>query len=468
LDEKEEEEESGSEISESEEYEDEELKEKIYNYSEQEEEEGEYRNAWNSKQLLTDNTFSSKSNSNDSLVRNNEERSYNSLTAFSQHRSFAFATSHKLVSPFIGVLGEPSPMIFLEDRSDESDDSRFEWYCYMWNNKVLGYKVGENDSDLDDSIDEARRKEKLERRKAKPFNIKCHSDLAGNTYLEERNVEVDLPGEENKKRNIYNLEYLKDWQRRSLQKLLKQNMDLFVWEAEKLGKTNVVKYYISTGNALSIKKYPYHYSPKEKGIIKDELSQMLREGLIQPCESPWTSPVVLPLPCIQDLLDALNGSSWYSSLELASGYWQVEVDKVDKIKTAFTTPFGDLIGEYVVVSLMTSIYFPELLLRCAGLKLKPSKCFFARRELKFLGHVISGNRIATDSKKKEAVKNFPIPRNLRQLRGFLGLITYYRKFIKDFTHIAVNFLLKKNVSYKWTNEQQEAFEALKNKLITTP
>lgn len=229
---------------------------------------------------------------------------------------------------------------------------------------------------------------------------------------------------------------------------------------------------------------------------------MITEGIIRPCHSPWTSPVVLvtkedgstrfcvdyrklnavtvkdnyPLPRIDDLLDTLSGSCWYSTLDLASGYWQVEVDEVDRPKTAFTTLFGtfeftvmpfglanapatfqrlmdyifqDLIGKCVVVYLddinVYSKTFDEHVthleevfrrLSNAGLKLKPTKCHFAKQELKFLGHVISQAGIATDPKKIESVQNFPIPRNLRQLRGFLGLASYYRKFVKGFTNIA--------------------------------
>ncbi|KAF0484016.1 hypothetical protein F8M41_023119 [Gigaspora margarita] len=79
-------------------------------------------------------------------------------------------------------------MIFLEDDSDKSDDSRFEWYSYTWNNKVPEYKFEGNDSDLDNSIDEARRKDKLKKKKTKPTTIRCSSDLTGNVYLKEDDV----------------------------------------------------------------------------------------------------------------------------------------------------------------------------------------------------------------------------------------------------------------------------------------
>lgn len=124
---------------------------------------------------------------------------------------------------------------------------------------------------------------------------------------------------------------------------------------------------------------------------------------------------------IQDLLDALSGSSWYSSLDLASGYWQVEVENADKLKTAFTTPYGVYLFHVMPFGLTNAPATFQRLMDYLFQDLKPTKCFFGQRELKFLGHVVGKQGVATDPAKIEAVENFPIPRNLRQLRGFLGL-----------------------------------------------
>jgi hypothetical protein len=109
-------------------------------------------------------------------------------------------------------------------------------------------------------------------------------------------------------------------------------------------------------------------------------------------------------------------------------------------------------------------------LKDAGLKLNPEKCYFLKRELAYLGYIVGKDGIRTDPTKIEKVKNFPIPKNLTQLRGFLGLASYYRRFIKDFSKIAnpLNKLLKKTNPYVWTNTQQNAFNHLKNCLISAP
>ncbi|CAG8800349.1 12058_t:CDS:1, partial [Dentiscutata erythropus] len=217
-----------------------------------------------------------------------------------------------------------------------------------------------------------------------------------------------------------------------------------------------------------------------------------------------------PLPRVDDLLETFSKARWFSSLDLLSGYWQLPVNEKDKEKTAFVTscgtyefnvmPFGlcnapasfqrlmdkilaDEIGKFVVVYLddinIYSENFDEHLdhisvifkkLKESGLKLNFEKCTFFRSNICFLGHVVGRDGIKPDESKIEKVKNFPIPKTLRQLRGFIGLASYYRRFIKDFATIArpLHHLLKKNVEYKWNNDQNYAFESLKRHLITAP
>ncbi len=109
-------------------------------------------------------------------------------------------------------------------------------------------------------------------------------------------------------------------------------------------------------------------------------------------------------------------------------------------------------------------------LQDAGLKLKPRKCQLFCKEVEYLGHIISATGIRTDPKKIDAVKQWPTPRNLTELRSFVGLCSYYRKFIKGFANIAkpLHKLTEKSQTFKWTDECERAFETLKQKLIESP
>src|SRR5947207_603078 len=298
--------------------------------------------------------------------------------------------------------------------------------------------------------------------------------------------------------------------------MLVKDVDMFAWDPNQLGKTNLVQHSIDVGNATPIKKRWYLTSRTERAFIEEEIQRMLQQGLIERAKGPWASPVVLarkkngklrfcvdyralnkvtkkdeyPLPRIEEMLDSLGGSTYFTSLDLASGYLQVEMEPDDREKTAFITQFGTyqfkvmpfglcnapatfqrlmntvldgLLWKFVVVYLddlnIYSTTFPQHLdhlcivlcrLREAGLKLNPEKCFFMKQELAFLGYIISPAGIRTDPAKIDKVKNFPIPQNVSQLRGFLGLASYYRRFIKNFSRIAhpLNQLLRKNCPYR--------------------
>ena len=100
----------------------------------------------------------------------------------------------------------------------------------------------------------------------------------------------------------------------------------------------------------------------------------------------------------------------------------------------------------------------------AGLKLKPSKCHLLQEEVEFLGHIVSGEGFRPDTKKCEVVKNWPVPKNIHDIRSFLGLCSYYRRFIKNFASIAspLTHLLEAGQAFQWTAQCEEAFEKLKS------
>jgi hypothetical protein len=217
-----------------------------------------------------------------------------------------------------------------------------------------------------------------------------------------------------------------------------------------------------------------------------------------------------PLPRIDVLFDQLVGAKVFSKIDLRSGYHQIKIRDNDIPKTAFSTRYG--LYEYLVMSfgltnapayfmyLMNSVFMPELdkfvvvfiddilvyskneaehtkhlhtvlqRLRDHQLYAKLSKCDFWLREIKFLGHTISQDGVSVDPEKVQEVMNWKPPTTVRQIRSFLGLAGYYRRFIPDFSRIAkpMTELLKKRVKYDWSQKCEDAFHALRQHLTTAP
>jgi hypothetical protein len=281
-----------------------------------------------------------------------------------------------------------------------------------------------------------------------------------------------------------------------------------------IGRTHLVEHTIDTGNH----------------------DEMLKYGVIEPAASPWASNVVLarkkdnsmricidyrkinqisyqdsyPLPHIDVCLSSLQGSSWFSTLDLSSGYFNIPVKESDKDKTCFITrrgswrfnvlPFGltsapsvfqrlmdlSLSGlsyvsclAYIDDILVYSTTFEqhlerleEVLLRIlnAGLKLKASKCHVFQRKVEFLDHIVSADGIEVQPSKVSAVLDWPRPTNLHELRSFVGFCSYYRRFVQGFANLAfaLHTLMRKNVKFYWGPEQEEAFVELKRRLVTAP
>ncbi|GFS58829.1 retrovirus-related Pol polyprotein from transposon 297 [Trichonephila clavipes] len=157
-----------------------------------------------------------------------------------------------------------------------------------------------------------------------------------------------------------------DEQRNKLSELLRKFSGLFTKTDKSTATKTNVKHMIFTGDHAPINQRAYRVSPTERRIIHEEVQKMLDEGIVQPSESPWSSPIVLvrkkdgswrfcvdyrklnsvtkkdvyPLPRIDDTLDCLKGAMFFSSMDLRSGYWQIEIDEADREKTAFITPEG--------------------------------------------------------------------------------------------------------------------------------
>lgn len=217
-----------------------------------------------------------------------------------------------------------------------------------------------------------------------------------------------------------------------------------------------------------------------------------------------------PVPHMGDCLSTLSGSEWYTSLDCASGYWQCAMDRNSAEKAAITThrglfqpkvlPFGVKGGvahfSRVMSALFGSlqwkillIYLDDLLvysssfkehlhrlgavfdcLLQAGLKLKPSKCSLVRKSLKFLGHIVSKDGIASDPEKVRAIAEFPVPQDIEQLKRFLGMAGYYRDYVEGFAQVVdpLNKLTRKGVPFTWSVLCSQAFQKLKDMLLKAP
>ena len=331
------------------------------------------------------------------------------------------------------------------------------------------------------------------------------------------------------------------WQEKDkLRCLLLNNHHAFAVDERDRGETDLVHMRVDTGDATP-RRQPVRRTPfAVRQEVANQLSKMQSMGVIRPSCSPWASPVVLvrkkdgslrfcidyrhlndvtksdvfPLPRMDDLLDQLGKSKFFSTLDLASGYWQVQVHPDSREKTAFIThqglyefsvmPFGLKNSPAVFQSLMqrvlmglnpdqgadfVSVYLDDVLvfsemfddhlqhialviqrLSKAGLMLKPSKCHFICQEVQYLAHLLSPEGIRPNPERIAAVREYTTPRLVKEVRQFLGLASYYRRFVKGFAKIAqpLHALTQKGAPFVWTPECQVAFTQLQQKLIESP
>ena len=318
--------------------------------------------------------------------------------------------------------------------------------------------------------------------------------------------------------------------------LLLEFSDLFAKGPDDFGRTGRIKHTINTGKAHPVRQMVRRIPPFCRDEARKLLKEMMEKDVIQPSVSPWASPIVLvqkkdgstrfcvdyrkvnavtrkdayPLPRIDDTLDTLAGSKLFSTLDLISGYWQVEMNSDDQEKTAFCTldglfefkvmPFGlcnapatfQQLMDMVLTGLQWSsclVYLDDVIvlgrnfaehlrnlrdvfqhLREAGLKLKPNKCDLCLEEVEFLGHIVSAEGVRTDPKKTEKVAQWPKPTSRKEVQQFLGLANYYRRFVRNFASIAKPFhrLTEKTAKFEWSHECQVAFEELRRRLVTAP
>jgi transposase InsO family protein len=341
--------------------------------------------------------------------------------------------------------------------------------------------------------------------------------------------------EPNKKEEF--LEFLQTWE------------NLFSISDTDIGHTSVVKHNIHLTDETPFKEKPRRIPPSLHEELRQHLKGLQKSGSIRPSSSPWSSEVVIvrkssgqirlcvdyrrlnsvtkkdayAIPRIDEILDQLGGSKYFTLLDLRSGYHQVEVEETDKEKTAFRVgplgfyewnrmPFGltnapatfqrlmeivlkGIHWKYCIVYLDDIIVFSNTLeehverlnlvfskLEKAGLKLNAEKCRFLETKVKYLGHIVSNKGIEVDGGYVKDVLNYPVPRDVADLRRFLGLSGFYRKFQQNYAKIAqpLTSLLqginprksgkasKEKTPWVWGPAQETAFNNLKQLLVQAP
>ncbi|GJR85425.1 putative reverse transcriptase domain-containing protein [Tanacetum coccineum] len=229
--------------------------------------------------------------------------------------------------------------------------------------------------------------------------------------------------------------------------------------------------------AAPVARAPYRLAPSELKELADQLQELSEKGFIRPSSSPWGAPVLFvkkkdgsfrmcidyrelnkltvknryPLPRIDDLFDQLQGSSVYSKIDLRSGYHQLRIRE-----------------DRTFLILLSRTRYE--LLKNEQLYAKFSKCDFWLESVQFLGHVINNKGVHVDPAKVEAIRNWSAPTTPKEVRQFLGLAGYYRRFIEGFSLISkpLTKLTEKNKKYEWGTEEDEAFQTLKQKLCSAP
>ena len=300
------------------------------------------------------------------------------------------------------------------------------------------------------------------------------------------------------------------------------------------GKAKVGCFKIETGDAEPRRSHPYRVPDRLKEGVRSEVNKLVELGIVVPSTSPWASPVV-PVPkkdgtvrvcvdyrklnevttsdpyymtCMDEILERVGGSKVISKLDLAKGFYQVEVDPSSQCKTAFVSPYGKFEFQRMPFGLKNApAMFQRLMevvlgdcyecsapyiddvvvfsnsgeehvqhLRCVlecfrkyGLTIKEAKCEWGKVKLEYLGHVIGGGELAVPAHRAAAMASYIKPRTKKQLRSFLGAAGYYRQFVEGFANLSsvlTPWTAKSAPSIVgWTVEGQEAFERIKVSLV---
>lgn len=333
-----------------------------------------------------------------------------------------------------------------------------------------------------------------------------------------------------------NIGDIPDADRTRVLQLLEKYKDVFAKNTKKPKQVNNASHSIDTGGCLPIFKKPYQIPYAYTENFNTQTEEMLKNGIIRPSKSPWNAPVILvkkkdqslrfvcdfralndatikdtyPLPKIGEVIDRMEGSTYFTTLDCASAYWSIPLKEEDKEKTAFSgprgkyefnvTPYGlcnagasyqrmmdislsglsmfkilTYLDDIVIFSRSLEEHEKQLemlleRLRRCNISLNLSKCSFAMKEVDFLGYSLNGDGVKPQKRLTDAIRNFPTPNTKKELKRFLGISNYYRDFIPMYADISspLNALTSEKSDYLWTNECENAFVDLKSKLCSYP
>ena len=337
---------------------------------------------------------------------------------------------------------------------------------------------------------------------------------------------------------IPNLDHVPDSLKMGLEQLLSEYSDIFNETPQAGGAlVDTLEHTIDLipGTKPAFRRN-YRLSPLEVAELRKQVTEFLEKGIITPSNSPFGAPVLFipkpggglrfcldyrglndmtvktryQLPRIDDLLDAARGASHFTTLDMASGYYQLRIAEGDCAKTAFATPFGHFewrvlpmgltnapcsfqrtmqkvfekfIGDFVLVYLDDILVMSKTAeahignlrqvftkLREHRFQVKLSKCKFMDQQVKYLGHILSKDGIQADPSKIKTLVDWEPPSNGTGMLQFLGLANYFRKFIPNFSRLSAPLyhLTKKGIPYSVGEEAQMSFEAIKHMLVSPP
>ena len=336
--------------------------------------------------------------------------------------------------------------------------------------------------------------------------------------------------------SLFDLTHLSESERAAVSVFLEEFACCISTEQYDFGRTDVVRHHIDTGDARPSRQAPRRLPVHQESDVRAHVDSLLEDGIIKPSSSPWAAPIVVvrkpdnsirlcvdyrklnnltrkdafPLPRVDDAIDHMTGAQFFSTLDLASGYWQVELDAASQAKAAFTTPFGlyewevmpfglcnapatfqrlmttvlhglipDTCLDYLDDIIVPSPSFSDQLqrlrrvferLRSAGLKVRPAKCRLFQSSVPYLGHTFSAAGVAPNRQKTDAVREWPTPDSPTKVRQFLRFVSYYRRYIPNFSGVArpLHELTQKRVAFAWSDKAQSAFDTLKSRLLSAP